>query len=323
MRVVSPTPIGVEHRYCILGIAAADGSAITFKQLSAHDLRRLQHPSLTCLDASDIRYATDCPSGVFNASHDTVKKALDQICQIRADQVAFGKPCDKSVYRQPAADNIKTVADALKLLCNVTADQIGFKPECDYLVQQQATNVSTALNALCKREGGRADLPVIKEVSWQNDADMSFSVFKSGLRISFSETMIGELLSIDVVVVTWELRSPDDFQPGVSQELRARFLTSQIVPGKVGFDPTVGQLGFAPAIPWGNEDFIRLLEMAGGKIRCRVRLLGRAIFAKTGKRPLDGYVPMMPAGQRVELDFNNPGIGQPSDFESWFYVIVG
>ena len=212
VRVVSPTPIGVEHRYCILSIAAADGSAIIFKQLSAHDLRRLQHPSLTCLDASDIGYATDCPSGLFDAGHDTVKKALDQICRIRADQVAFGKPCDTSVYSQP--DDIKTVADALRLLCSVTADQIGFKPGCEFLASAGVKDVAAALNALCKREGGRAKLPVIEKVSWQNDEGMNYSKFRDGLTISFSEKMIGESLSTDVVIVTWELPLRLFFQSG-------------------------------------------------------------------------------------------------------------
>ena len=78
-----------------------------------------------------------------------------------------------------------------------------------------------------------------------------------------------------------------------------------------------------------DAQFGRLLTLAGPMeldftgIRCRVRLIGRAIFAKRNNRPLDGHVPMVPDGNRIELDFGNPGIGQPSDFESWFYLVEG
>jgi hypothetical protein len=50
--------------------------------------------------------------------------------------------------------------------------------------------------------------------------------------------------------------------------------------------------------------------------------MGRSIFAEK-MQPLDGYVPMMPAGPQLAFDFKNAGLGQPSDFESWFYVVAG
>jgi hypothetical protein len=150
VRVVSATPVGVEHRYCILGVNYGDGEKMSFPKLSPHDERRLQHPSLTCLDASDIGYLTDCPSGLFDKSHNNVKKALDQICHIGAEHVAFAQPCKTSVYSQPAAEKIKTVADALKLLCDITAGQILYKPTCDTSIfsQPAAKNVKTVADAL-------------------------------------------------------------------------------------------------------------------------------------------------------------------------------
>lgn len=156
VRVVSPTPIGVEHRYCILGtLSSGWGAALpVIAELSSHDLRRLQHPSLTCLDASDMGYATFCQSGLFDAGHDTVKKALDQICKIRAGHVGYSQQCNTSVYSQPDAANVTTVADALDLLCNVSAEQIGYSQQCHRSVYNKSApdsikTVADALQLLC------------------------------------------------------------------------------------------------------------------------------------------------------------------------------
>ena len=115
--------------------------------------------------------------------------------------------------------------------------------------------------------------------------------------------------------------------------MQTGFLAPQILSCKVALASDLVKLVVTPRNPLTDEDFNRLRELFNLDpppgfydfvgIRCRVRLLGRAIFAKTEKRPLDGFVPMRPAGERVELDFNNRGIGQPSDFESWFYLVEG
>ena len=188
VRVVSPTPIGVEHRYCILSIAAADGSAIIFKQLSAYDLRRLQHPSLTCLDASDISYATDCPSGLFNAGHDTVKKALDQICRIRADQVAFGKPCDTSVYGSRPRTN-QDRGGCAKLLCTSRRSRSGstaVRLPC-------ATEAKMSLPPSMRCASGRGKSRSARHQGYQLEKRCGdeVSAFRNGLSITFSEAMVG------------------------------------------------------------------------------------------------------------------------------------
>lgn len=429
VRVISPTPIGVEHRYCVLGVisnlggggrpgprdgavviqpegstarvatggsvgigdgAGAPASPLVFASLSAYDLRRLQHPSLTCLDAADVGYATDCPSGLFDSSHNTVKKALDQICHIRADQVAFAKPCDTSVYsQQPDADKIRTVADALKLLCSVSAEQIGFDPkcgylqgaktknvmdaleslcvqpadtipftpECEYLNKQKVADVAAALNALCKRNDLRP-FPMVQKVSWVNDAPLKIADLRKGLTVTFSEPMVADLLSTDSFIVTWEVPFGLRVPPEV---MFTDFLTPQIMLGSV--DVKSKDVTFVPTLRLTDAFLNSFLQNLGqmpphdfAGLRCRVRLLGRSIFATAGNRPLDGHIPMVPlppslpvvspplvisapAGapatraavaavavgtpgpRRIDLDFTNPGLGQPSDFESWFYLV--
>jgi hypothetical protein len=361
VRVISPTPIGVEHRYCVLGVATEKETVVGFEKLSAHDLRRLQHPSLTCLDAPDVGYATDCPSGLFDASHDTVKKALDRVCGIGAEHVAFQQPCKTSIFGQPGADKIRTVADALKLLCTVSAEQIGFTPECDYLKKKEAADVAAALNALCAqpadtipftpecdylkkekatnvaaalnalcRQSASQDLPVLKGINWKNDAPLPLSALRNGLTVAFSESIAAGVVSSDVFVVTWEI--PLALGSTGADARLPDFLTPQIMIGNV--KATEQDATFVPNLVTTNDVFKRLFGSLGqlprpdfAGIRCRVRLIGRAIFDKAGKRPLDGYVPMAPvaeaAGQRIDLNFKSPGLGQPSDFESWFYVVEG
>jgi hypothetical protein len=377
VRVVSPAPIGIEHHYCILAAASLDGGNVVFKNASPFDLRRLQHPSLTCLDASDVGYATDCPSGLFNVSHNTVKKALDQVCHIEAKHVAYGqqchtsvygqtapanirtvadalnllcsvkaeqilfdRPCKTSIYSQPGAENVHTVADALGLLCTVSAEQIGFdiKSACKYLQAElkddAKQNVAAALNALCGRPDQRP-LPVIAQTSWQNDTPMPLGNLRNnGLSVLFSEDMNADSLTTDSFVVTWEV--PLSLSSGRNKDfLFAEFLTPQIMVGRIEFKAKAAT--FRPRLVMTDDLFKAFLadvpkflppeslDFAG--IRCRVRLIGRAIFA-ADRRPLDGHVPMLSvpgtgtgSSAHTSFDFNKPGVGHVSDFESWFYLI--
>jgi hypothetical protein len=293
VRVITTFPLGIEHRYCILGVATVKDGDIAFEKLSAFDLRRLQHPSLTCLDASDVGYSADCPSRLFGATDNTVKKALDRVCHIGAEHVAF-------------------VPD----------------PNCKDL--KGKGNVAAALNALCS-----LDLPVIRRVSWKNDTTLSFTDFKAGLRIEFSEDILIDLVSSDVLIVTWELaldlpRRLDIIGHTITDD----FLTPQIVTGTITPDPPKNSargtaIKYTPHTNLTDAGFKVLKDFADGKnydrpsVRCRVRLMGRSVFAAAGTtiRPLDGYVPMKPS-KPIELNFDKAGLGQPSDFESWFYVVT-
>jgi hypothetical protein len=84
---------------------------------------------------------------------------------------------------------------------------------------------------------------------------------------------------------------------------------------------------FKPQL-FSNAAFVKLQSTVDVKkydffpgVRCRVRLLGRSLFAKKDGRPIDGFVPMKGGSNAIAFDFRNPGLGQPSDFESWFYLI--
>ncbi|HWM92807.1 MAG TPA: DUF6519 domain-containing protein [Thermoanaerobaculia bacterium] len=136
-------PTGIVHRYVTLAELTATG----LRPRTAAEQRRLAFPRLTDLDAGDMGYATSCGSGLFNANHDTVKKALDRLCEIAAQHVSYTKPGDTSVFR---GNNPLTVAQALNLLADVKADDIGFTTTKDSSVD----NVHEALDALFNRQAG-------------------------------------------------------------------------------------------------------------------------------------------------------------------------
>lgn len=177
-------PEGIVHHCQRLARVAADGTVELFDDDA--DRRRHLFPPLTDLRAFDVGYQTVCSSGLFDATHDnvekalnrlcelaaehihyqadcsqglfqnfegTVKDALDKICSIQAGNVFFAKPCDTSVYQ---GQTVATVEDALKLLCNVTAGQIAYMPGggCTFLNQPGIDTVQEALDALCLRPAG-------------------------------------------------------------------------------------------------------------------------------------------------------------------------
>ena len=178
-------PRGIVHHYLRLARVQADGTVVPFENDA--DKRRHSFPPLTDLHAHDVGYTTTCSSGLFDATHDnvekalnrlcqlaaehiaytadctkglyagfvgTVKQALDKICEIQASHVGFTKPCDTSVYK---GSTIATVEDALKLLCSVSAGQIGFTKPCDTSIYQGQTvaTVEDALKLLCNVTAGQ------------------------------------------------------------------------------------------------------------------------------------------------------------------------
>jgi len=162
-------PAGIRHHYLLLTTVDAAGALVV---PDTNRQQRLDFPSLTTLAARDVDYTANCPSGLFDASHDTVQKALDRACGINAVHVSFSKPCDTSVYKGVDAASINTVAKALALLCDVRADQISYKsdPACTTLAG--ATTVQQALDLLCLHEsaggchttiGKGGDFPTLKE----------------------------------------------------------------------------------------------------------------------------------------------------------------
>lgn len=143
-------PAGIRHGYLLLATIDNTGALVA---PDTNRQQRLDFPSLTTLAAKDVDYTANCPSGLFDATHDTVQKALDRICGINATHVGFAKPCDTSVYKGVDPASINTVAKALALLCDVRADQVSYQndPACTTLAG--ATTVQEALHLLCMHEG--------------------------------------------------------------------------------------------------------------------------------------------------------------------------
>jgi len=178
-------PQGIVHHYLRLA-RVLDGKVVSFDNDA--DKRRHRFPPLTDLSAHDVGYqVATCVSGLFDATHDnvekalnrlcqlaaehiaytatcskglyagfsgTVKQALDMICEIQASHIGFAKPCNTSIYQ---GSTIATVEDALKLLCNVTAGQIGFAKPCNTSIYLGKTvdTVDDVLNLLCDIQAGQ------------------------------------------------------------------------------------------------------------------------------------------------------------------------
>jgi hypothetical protein len=149
--LASARPVGVRHRYLLLG--TVDGSG-AFVAPDRDQEQRLDFPSLTTLEARDVDYTADCGSGLFDATHDTVQKALDRVCGLGAEHVAFTKPCDTSVFRGVDAASVDTVAEALALLCDVRADHVAYTPGPSCTDLDGVTTVKQAVDRLCERKPG-------------------------------------------------------------------------------------------------------------------------------------------------------------------------
>lgn len=162
-------PVGIRHSYLLL--ATIDNTGVVSVP-DTNRQQRLDFPSLTTLAARDVDYTANCPSGLFDATHDTVQKALDRVCGINATHVAFTKPCDTSIYKGVDAASINTVAKALALLCDLRADQISYNNDDACKVLTGATTVQEALHLLCMHEsaggcrttiGVGGDFPTLKQ----------------------------------------------------------------------------------------------------------------------------------------------------------------
>jgi hypothetical protein len=134
------TPSGIAHRYVKLADVNATGDVTpalrTFSALSE-------------LEAADIRYdGSGCQSGLYGASHDTVKKALDRLWQLGAEHAAYTKPADTSVYQGKTVANVK---EALNLLGDVRARQIAFEGRTG------VPNTQAAIDELFTRANGDAN----------------------------------------------------------------------------------------------------------------------------------------------------------------------
>lgn len=330
IKVLSETPIGVRHHYCLLGqISETDGAETVIKPDTPDDLRRLNHPALTCLDADDVGYETSCPSGLFTSAHSTVKKALDRVCSIGANHVGYDPTCPSGLFTN--AHN--TVEKALNRVCSINATHIAFDPDCDLLAEAGAETVAQALDILCDNlgEAPAEDLPRVVKVNWRNDLTVTFDdFFNNGLIVMFSEDMLDQCATSDNFIVMLEVPSRELLSDNIL------LLHPVIVPGNI--EANGNEWRFLPdqaRLPSGQ-----LRELLGvttsidptlAGYRCRVTLTGNSILDQAGERHLDGEVLKVPSklpDGTFFLDLQGAGSGQlvtgngqrGGDFESWFYL---
>jgi hypothetical protein len=145
-------PIGIRHHYLRL----ADVTANTVQDLDKYREQHLKFPPLTDIKAVNVDYEPlcDAPKQLFETKVvgqpvDTVKAALDRLCEIGAQHIAFAETCDSSLYQGVKP---KTVAEALHLLCDIRARHVGYKPpdNCQlFQVPTTTTTVADALSRIC------------------------------------------------------------------------------------------------------------------------------------------------------------------------------
>jgi hypothetical protein len=90
-------PQGIIHHYLRLARVDAGGTVHPF--LDDADRRRHSFPPLTDIRANDVGYETDCDSGLFDAGHDNVKKALDRLCELAAEHIAYQADCADGLFK--------------------------------------------------------------------------------------------------------------------------------------------------------------------------------------------------------------------------------
>lgn len=105
---VKELPFGVIHHYCTMFKVDALGVA---KNLTDEEVRKLSFPVLSNMPATHTGFDNNCIKLYDNAEN--VQEALDNLCDISADDIAFTSECDE-LY-----DNADTVQEALDALCKI------------------------------------------------------------------------------------------------------------------------------------------------------------------------------------------------------------
>ena len=109
IRLVSATPVGIEHHYCVLFRTNAAGTALSPTDA---ERRKLSFPTLADLPADHVGFVNNCPKLYDDAEN--VQEALDNLCAIAAEDIAFDPDTCPVLYN--GATNVQ---DALANLCKV------------------------------------------------------------------------------------------------------------------------------------------------------------------------------------------------------------
>lgn len=145
-------PLGIVHHYLRLREVDATGALVP---LTTEEQRRLNFPPLTDLRAGDVGYETGCDpeaaTPLFDASHDTVQKALDQICQLAAENIGYTTDCQPDAAEPLFGPDQDTVKKALDQICQMAAQNVGYDGNCDSgLFDGNQETVKDALDRLCE-----------------------------------------------------------------------------------------------------------------------------------------------------------------------------
>jgi hypothetical protein len=134
--VAAAPPSSVAHRYVTLAAVSATGD-VTVAQ------KRAPFPVIGRLGAEDVDYdGRGSQNGLFDATHDTVDKALDRLWQLGAEHLAYARPADASVYKGKTVANAR---QALDLLADVRARRSAYEG------RTATPDVQTAADALFAR----------------------------------------------------------------------------------------------------------------------------------------------------------------------------
>jgi hypothetical protein len=131
-------PLGVRHHYLFLGEIGINRKLVTQDDPFR---RRMAFPPLTDLTAGDVGFTDNC-AGLF-AGADNVQEALDNLCGIGAEDIAYPLPNCGAQEGNSIKDHLKalldpdndgnlTVKDALdNLLCQLNAGRLPYEiPDC-------------------------------------------------------------------------------------------------------------------------------------------------------------------------------------------------
>jgi len=108
IRLVSELPVGILHHYCVL-FRLNGGAALA---LTDAERRKLSFPPLSNLPATHVGFDNNCAK--LYADAENVQDALDNLCDISADDIAFDPSRCPRLY-----DSADTVQEALDNLCKV------------------------------------------------------------------------------------------------------------------------------------------------------------------------------------------------------------
>jgi len=149
-------PLGIVHHYLRLRRVDATGALVP---LTTEEQRRLNFPPLTDIRAGDVGYDTGCDpeaaTPLFDASHDTVQKALDQICQLAAENIGYTTDCEPDAAEPLFGPDQDTVKKALDQICQMAAQNIGYTTDCEPdtaepLFGPDQDTVKKALDQICQ-----------------------------------------------------------------------------------------------------------------------------------------------------------------------------